>query len=106
MSELRAPDPTLTAVDEAVVVAIGGEPPVAHRFDDDDPFSGLRCDAPYGGDAHCLASRDARWFALPCRECFPDAPPPGHEFYTLIHQDNSCTQEVRRIGGLAWQVAR
>lgn len=76
MSELRAPDPTLTAFDGLVAVYDLSLPaPVAHEPDDE----GLAVcefvsifDAPFRLDA-----ADAAYFAVPCRECFPDSPPPG-----------------------------
>ena len=81
MSELRAPDPTLTALPfrEIVVVDDSAEPaPIAHRLDDNDPFGGTLCEEPgYAGADPCLFTEHARWFAVPCRECFPDAPPAG-----------------------------
>ena len=70
MSELRAPDPTLDALDADVNLYMGGwdaRPLVAHL-----PGC-LSMDLAWMEEA-----QDARWFAVPCRECFPDAPPPGH----------------------------
>ena len=80
MSELRAPDSTLDALDEDVLVtwwAGDGPPAVAHRFAEQGNAvvadCGWRPTKPYP-----LGSEDVRWFAVPCRECFPDAPEPGH----------------------------
>ena len=98
MSELRAPDPTLTALDQRwdVVSIEEGLPPTAHRdavalLEPPDVFSRQ-------------PARDARWFAVPCREFFPDAPPPGREFYNLMDQRNRVQVRTRPVKGLAWQV--
>ena len=108
MDELRAPDPTLTALPfrEIVVVDDSAEPaPIAHRLDDNDPFGGTLCEEPgYAGADPCLFTEHARWFVVPCRECFPDAPPPGHEFYNLMDQRNRVQTRTRPVKGLAWQV--
>ena len=68
MSELRAPDPTLTAYDglEVAVSDFDADVPVAHRRDLPHGLRGVR-----------VWTWHARWFAVPCRECFPDAPPRG-----------------------------
>ena len=70
MSELRTPDPTLDALDADENLYMGGwdaRPLVAHL-----PGC-LSVDLAWMEEA-----QDARWFAVPCRECFPDAPQPGH----------------------------
>jgi hypothetical protein len=91
MIELRAPDPTLTAFAGDVVWLDGSRrPQVAHS---------LVCDE---GERvpvwRSLATEAARWFAVPCRECFPAAPLPGWQ------------PTARYVGDpdphLAWQVAR
>jgi hypothetical protein len=51
-----------------------------------------------------LNSAYAAWFAVPCRECFPDAAPPGREFYNLMDQRNRVQIRTRPVKGLAWQV--
>ena len=69
MSELRAPDPTLDALDTGVNLYMGGwdaRPLVAHL-----PGC-LSMDLAWMEEA-----QDARYIAVPCRECFPDAPPRG-----------------------------
>ena len=96
MSELRAPDPTIDALDADVNLYMGGwdaRPLVAHL-----PGC-LSMDLAWMEEA-----RDARWIAVPCRECFPDAPPPGHEFYNLMDQRNRVQTRTRPVKGLAWQV--
>lgn len=70
MSELRAPDPTLTALPRGFVVEfiaadLHGEPAEAHRIDSQHASGSM------------VPAVDARWFAVPCRGCFPEAPPPG-----------------------------
>ena len=69
MSELRAPDPTLDALDADVNLYMSGwdaRPLVAHL-----PGC-LSTDLAWMEEA-----QDARYIAVPCRECFPDAPPRG-----------------------------
>jgi hypothetical protein len=97
VSELRAPDPTLTAFAGDVVWLDGScRPPVAHTFaclDEDDRVPMWRS----------LDSTSARWFAVPCRKCFPDAPPPG----CVCSRDEQGRVLVSvPEPGLAWQVAR
>ena len=96
MSELRAPDPTLDALDADVNLYMSGwdaRPLVAHL---------PRC--PSMDFAWMEEARDARWFAVPCRDCFPDAAPPGREFYNLMDQRNRVQVRTRPVKGLAWQV--
>jgi len=96
MSEIRAPDPTLTALDQRwdVVSIEEGLPPTAHEMDPAD------CDP---ADVFSRQpARDARWFAVPCRECFPDAPPPGH---SLCSPDTCGGARGEHMDpDLAWQV--
>ena len=69
MSELRAPDPTLDALDADVNLYMSGwdaRPLVAHL-----PGC-LSMDLAWMEEA-----QDARYIAVPCRECFTDAPPRG-----------------------------
>ena len=69
MSELRAPDPTLDALDTGVNLYMGGwdaRPLVAHL-----PGC-LSMDLAWMEEA-----QEARYIAVPYRECFPDAPPRG-----------------------------
>ena len=99
MSELRAPDPTLSAMSEGASVYIhplDGFPRVAH--------------IPAGGATSCLSLEDcvwheqiddAKWFAGPCRECFPDAPEPGDPQAC----DACIAGGPHPRSGLAWQVA-
>lgn len=104
MSELRAPDPTLSAFDGVVAVYDLTLPvPVAHEADDE----GLAVcefvsvlDAPYRLDA-----ADAAYFTVPCRECFPHAPSPGHHWsrYVMGRQADVEPYEFRSKN-LAWQV--
>ena len=94
MSELRAPDPTLDALAPGYVVAfvtsnIYGEPAEAHLIQSLHAFGPM------------IPANDARWFAVPCRECFPDAPPPGYvnDCGCYTHAEGPCSP------GLAWQVS-
>lgn len=71
MSELRVPDPTLTALPRGFVVEFisfdsPGTPAEAHLIDSQHAWGPI------------IAAEDARWFAVPCRKCFPDAPEPGY----------------------------
>jgi len=76
MSELRAPDPTLDALGEPVGVEYWSpDPGVAHRLPDG-PGGSMSACGYRGLDA--MPSLYAAYVAVPCRECFPDAPPPGH----------------------------
>ena len=91
MSELRAPDPTLDALDADVNLYMSGwdaRPLVAHL-----PGC-LSVDFEWMEEA-----QEARYIAVPCQECFPDAPPPGHKA--------SCPPGCQVSPGfrpLAWQV--
>lgn len=81
MSELRAPDPTLTALggDRFVKIEFDSSPPVAHRWEDGPAPPGeypLGCGSP-GDWLPQMVATVARWFAVPCRACFPDAVAPG-----------------------------
>ena len=69
MSELRAPDPTVTSLGVIADVDIElTDPPTVHHVTSpcETRWRTVRLDALY-----------ARWFAVPCRTCFPLAPPPG-----------------------------
>ena len=75
MSELRAPDPTLDALGEPVGVEYWSpDPGVAHRLPDG-PGGSMSACGYRGLDA--MPSLYAAYVAVPCRECFPDAPPRG-----------------------------
>ena len=90
MSGLRAPDPTLDALDADVKLYMTGwdeRPLVAH-------LPGGLTDLAWMEEA-----RDARWFAVPCPECFPDAPPPGHVWGADRGQ-----RHIYRDSHLSWQV--
>jgi hypothetical protein len=64
MSELRAPDPTLIAMAHRLVTVV--EDDVVLEAHDED------CAHAWG--PHLMAQSVA-YQAVPCRECFPDAPP-------------------------------
>ena len=90
MENLRAPDPTLDALAPGYVVEfvtsdLYGEPAEAHRINSLHAFGPM------------IPANDARWFAVPCRECFPDAPPPGKYPF-------SAERTLLDDAGLAWQV--
>lgn len=69
---LRAPDPTLDALTPTVIVCVDHSDPVprAHRSTP----QGREC----AGYADSRLAAEARWFAIPCRTCFPSAPPVGN----------------------------
>ena len=111
MSELRAPDPTLDALVHCVVrVDLYRMLPVAHK--DSDGYltpCGLSLDDGYDDytdladpELVFMGAEDARWLAVPCRDCFPDAPPPGHEASCPPYCQVS--PEFPWAGPLAWQV--
>ena len=93
MSELRAPDPTLTALppEDSVYVSILDR---AHLTRDCRGADGIGV---------MISAYHARWFAVPCRSCFPDAPPPGWQ--TCGH--DVCGPRCKGHGGpdfaLSWQ---
>lgn len=80
MSEVRAPDPTLDALGEYadVIVQRGARPvPVAHLSETDGTY-GDDHRSPCGLRSNSVTSaEEARWWAVPCRDCWPDAPPRG-----------------------------
>ena len=96
-ADLRAPDPMLTALPDRTAVEVEEAPvPVAHLSATcgyDDRYQHSLQDAEH-----------ARWFAVPCRECFPDAPEPGHEFHWIKRQDDRLRRAQRSTKHLAWQV--
>lgn len=106
--ELRAPDPTLTAwcdsgehASGVVSLTITAYPNVAHKLDTS--LSGQQVVCGRRSSA-LMATNYARWFAVPCGECFPEAGPPG---YSL--QDDSCGdgcgyRSWQPDEHLAWQV--
>jgi hypothetical protein len=87
VSELRAPDPTLTAHETVVYVGPGDR---AHTSRDCQIADGL---------GFPISPHHARWFAVPCHECFPEAPPPGAVYVDAaggVHTD----------ADLDWQTGR
>lgn len=106
MSELRAPDPTLDSLGKAFVKVDAGAGignPIAHLWaaENDPGEYQLACGVD-GGFMPQFDAEWARWFAVPCRECFPDAPEPGRRFVRDANgEDRSVTYEA---GDLAWQV--
>lgn len=90
--KLRAPDPTLTALPRGFVVEFisfdsPGTPAEAHLIDSQHAWGPI------------IAAEDARYFAVPCRECFPDGPERGH--YRSC-SDPCIMTDVHAY--LAWQV--
>ena len=82
MSELRAPDPTLDGHSGPWQVDLYRPLPVAHLDADRDPPAtdcGVRIEDPeYAGvDMVYWPGANVAYIAVPCRDCFPDAPPPG-----------------------------
>jgi hypothetical protein len=111
--ELRAPDPTLTAL-----MVTDGETRVLCS-DDTSVRGGMVAHLPggtlgerltsdryprtvcgmvrTGGGFRVAQTRHIRWHAVPCRDCFPDAPPPG------CFARTPCCGRVRTTY-LSWQV--
>ena len=100
MSELRAPDPTLDVLGEPVGVEYWSpDPGVAHRLPDG-PGGSMSACGYRGLDA--MPSLYAAYVAVPCRECFPDAPEPGHS----LCSPDTCggTRGGHMDPDLTWQV--
>jgi len=94
MSELRAPDPTLHALGWATIVPIevASMSPrrVGHRY-----WPPRQC----GADVEYQeAAGVAAYIAVACRDCFPDAPPPGHVWGADRGQ-----RHIYRDSHLSWQ---
>ena len=109
MSELRAPDPTLTAMDEGEKVGLCSagidQPDIAHRVVWD--FSdGAHSACPETYLFRFEYPDNARWFAVPCRECFPQAPEPGHVWSRFVMgRQADITPYEAAVPGLSWQVS-
>ena len=114
-TELRAPDPTLTALglpttiaDDVAVIHESPSLTIAHRlslYPEGDPRELVQwwpsCDPEMGGaDFVVVPPAFAAYTAVPCRECFPDAPPPGYvnDCGCYTHAEGPCQP------GLAWQL--
>jgi hypothetical protein len=96
MAELRAPDPTLTASDQLVVWLTEGPGllSVAHRH--------RGCSEIREAIRPPVSSTEyARWFAVPCRACFPDAPPPGWVWENKGESPGTGTAVC--VSDLSWQ---
>ena len=95
-ADLRAPDPTLSKMPPMRVMLIrqsaNSAALTAHGLKRLRPPT---CTAPYGALRYpTLWASDAAYIAVPCRDCFPDAPPPGQR----THGGD------RPPADLAWQV--
>ena len=98
MTDLRAPDPTLTAHDGALLVDDAYAPGTAHRWTTRTTPRHTEWRTDCGAKAvKMIRSEDAAWFAVPCRECFPEAPNPGYRRVPEVAAQRSDP-------GLAWQV--
>lgn len=98
MNELRAPDPTLMTLGGDVYVE-HANPNRAHipmRHCEEVLYT--RCNTVGYLDMH---ARDAAYIAVPCRDCFPDAPPPGMRSTT--HRIGTYC-ELEPDPNLSWQV--
>lgn len=99
---LRAPDPVLAVLDERVVLSRSqaGTTLVAHRESRVPPD--VRPIAACGTGNFglpCLMARDVAYTAVPCRECFPEAPEPGDP-----QPCDLCIEGGPHVrSGLAWQ---
>ena len=110
MTVLRAPDPTLTAYGRHVMLRskLGDVPYEAHRIvqslDDDGLLEVSGCGS--WSTTLVLPADRAAYIAVPCRECFPDAPEPGHvrSQYTGVASELIAPCEFSVVY-LDWQVA-
>jgi hypothetical protein len=110
--EARHPDPTLTACgDEYVMLQPSPDDnsyplEIAHRssFRDLADAERARCGWTFPGTETWLPARNAAWFAVPCRECFPDAPEPGTRHSYTFKGHKVVTPVVTTDCFLAWQV--
>lgn len=98
MSDLRAPDPTLDAIEPDALIGLDyseGEPLIGHtvRWIKEQGHV-PDCAEPEFGGLEAIEANHARWFAVPCRVCFADAPAPGNR-----------EQPLGASPFLAWQVA-
>lgn len=102
MSELRAPDPTLIDLHEPVGIwHCQPDPAIVHRLLSIGSHT-THCDQRV---MDITNSAYAAWFGVPCRTCFPDAPPPGHVHCTTPpHGPIEGCSGVFAVDGLAWQV--
>lgn len=106
MTELRAPDPNLDALGSAAIVGLDygyGSPQIAHLVRWVFPEHVPVCADPTYGGVPTIGATEARWFAVPCRVCFPHAPLPGDGHDELCATEG-CKDECGNPG-LAWQVA-
>ena len=96
VSELRAPDPTLDAMPSGAIVYLTGTngPRISHTV-------GGQCGAQLH---HPERASDAAYFAVPCRECFPEAPPPGQRLFEF-RDTKPVTWGYVHSEHLGWQVA-
>jgi hypothetical protein len=109
VSELRAPDPTLVGHAGRVILTRNG-PLVAHRerYEPEELVSFAACGrARRMPGLPRMMARDMAYSAVPCRECFPDAPQPG----TVDRRQVSVRRHDLDIGELtipdpylSWQV--
>lgn len=107
MSELRAPDPTLSAVAASrttplvYTTNLGADLPVFHhQTSDEGPDCGTVNSRTLTSPIHI---KHARWLGVPCRECFPEAPEPGNEWTCPDCAVEDCPGQYRG-SFLRWQV--
>jgi hypothetical protein len=107
MGDLRAPDPTLDVHgDEKLFIRVWESLPVAHRR----AGTHLRTKCRNGNKSvktlgDVIPAFHAKWFAVPCRTCFPDAPPPGHLFVHGPTEGSKRNPYPLPQQHLAWQVS-
>lgn len=114
-TQLRAPDPTLTALgnpttiaDDVAVIHESPHLSTAHRlslYPEGDPRELLdwwpSCDPEMeGSDFVIVPPAFAAYTAVPCRECFPDALPRGHAACTCGRDDHATYEDPH----LDWQI--
>ena len=90
-NSLRSPDPTLSVALDHVAISWSSTPPVAHLHD-----------CPAGPDYQTIPPEHAAYIAVPCRLCFPSAPPEG--FVRIPWEVEGVVGALEPDPGLAWQL--
>lgn len=106
MSEPRIPDPTLDALEPDAPIGLDyseGEPLIGHLVRWVNREHVPECADPKYGGVEVIGARHAAYIAVPCRECFPKAPPPGWR-HSADAPEGADGLSVAADPHLAWQV--